>query len=420
MYFWIMVLPTVTFQALMFTLIGCGLFVEVSEHSGAMHTLIELFLFVYNALTVLINAVFVVVTIWTWKTVHDNINVRGELIGQTVVLGMTYLIAGVIHLCDVLWDDGNVTLSDDGEEQYDEAFNIGYFINFIVGCLCSIIIGTQYVRFTDKKKEKQTSTIESARRQHKDSPRTIIAGEMAKDRTKIDFRSVIPMSSGLDAFMNYLAKENEQNYLIVKWLTLYQCIQLAICLHYFHQLAMELTQYMEKLCLHFDLTGSHPDLLESVRQELLHFPDTVPNSTLIHSPIPSLRTTFIHIFDKYIGDQATWKVRLQSDTQEQLLKYYRRFDDQKKHTIYPHRTHHVASISDVDSLHGISPSLRQAPSEVRNKTMLKSLVDAVIFLKQELTKHLDVSFQSFRETAVKCTCLDHIILPYPILCAICY
>ena len=72
-----MLIPTVTFLALMLTLIGCGFFVEGNEHSEPMHLLVEFFLFIYFAFTALLNGVFIVVTIRTWRTVYDNIHVRG-------------------------------------------------------------------------------------------------------------------------------------------------------------------------------------------------------------------------------------------------------------------------------------------------------------------------------------------------------
>ena len=203
--------PTISFQALMFMLIGFGVVRELNEHNIAMHLLIELFLLSYGVLAALFNVVFIFVTIRTWTTVRDNIHLRGELLLQTVVLLMTYIIPFVIWLCDVLLEDGNVTLSDDGEELYDQLFNLGYFINATVGSLVSIVISTQYLPFKERQRKRSLA----------DNPLNKLSGHMADatttvSRTQIAFRAMIATTDGAESFMKYLAKENEQNYLIVK------------------------------------------------------------------------------------------------------------------------------------------------------------------------------------------------------------
>ena len=194
--------PTVMFQALMFTLIGFGLFSEGSDHSEAMHLLIESFLIIYFAVTGLLNIVFITVTIGTWKTVHDNIHLREELILQTIVILITYIIFFIIYLCDQF---------DGDREQYDEIFYFGYFLISSLGSLSSIIIGTQFLHFRERQRERQREN------RGKDGRSS---GHIAGDRTQIAFRDVIAMDDGLEVFMRYLAKENEQIYLIVKCLVL--------------------------------------------------------------------------------------------------------------------------------------------------------------------------------------------------------
>ena len=194
----------------MFTFIGCGVVGETNEDNRAMHLLIELFFLSYGILAALLNVAFIVVTIRTWRTVKDNIHVRGELILQTVVLLITYLILLLIWLCDVLLEDDNATLSDDGEELYDQVFNLGYFINSSVGSLVSIIVSTQYLPFREWQKKKSLS-----RRVMEKSGVHIADNSLAMDRTQCAFRAMIATTDGMEAFMKYLSKKNEQNYLIV-------------------------------------------------------------------------------------------------------------------------------------------------------------------------------------------------------------
>lgn len=153
---------------------------------------------------------------------------------------------------------------------------------------------------------------------------------------------------------------------------------------------MELTQYME-LCLHGPLIASHPDLIEDVNRELLNFPRNVPESILIKNS-SSIRTAFIEIFDKYIGEGATWNIRLNSETQEQILELYRRCDAQKIH--YQSPRHSPSSLN-------VLPLSTNTLPPVRRHNTFKSLVDAVNVLMKEIANVLDSSFNVYRKTAVK-------------------
>lgn len=150
----------------------------------------------YLLLALIINAVVVAITIGTWKTVSDNIHVRGELILQTVVLWLTYIIYVVGYVFEITHDDD--------EEQYDQIFWFIYFTNNSVGSFLSIIIGTQYYRF------KKWST------NWNDEARFARHSVRCLDLSEVGFQSVIAMADGLEAFMDYLANQKKQNYLIVK------------------------------------------------------------------------------------------------------------------------------------------------------------------------------------------------------------
>lgn len=215
-YLWIMVIPTFTFLCLMFSLVGYGFFVGINEQGQVKNSLIQFCLVAYDVLTALLNLVFIVVTFRTRKSVRTNIYVRGELIFQTALLLLSYIILLVIFLLDALLDDG--------KEQYDEIFNLGYFINSTICCLCSIIIGTQYLPFKEWRRQRVL-----ARRNLPRIAGQIVAGGIRMNCKEIDFRAVIAMSDGLDAFMRYLAKQNEQNYLIVE---LFNLISLVV--HFSH------------------------------------------------------------------------------------------------------------------------------------------------------------------------------------------
>lgn len=147
----------------------------------------------YILLALIINALVVVVTIRTWHTVYDHIHVRGELILQTAVLWIHYIIALFIYILHWKFEGG--------KEHYDEVFYFAYFTNSSISCLLSIIIGTQWRCFAPRKQ-----LVSSPRR-----------GSVTAD---IAFQAVVASDRGLEVFMDHLAKRNEQNYLIVKGVAL--------------------------------------------------------------------------------------------------------------------------------------------------------------------------------------------------------
>lgn len=146
---------------------------------------------------------------------------------------------------------------------------------------------------------------------------------------------------------------------------------------------MELTQYMNKLC-------------GDLNEELLEFPETVPESSLI-AQSPSIRTAFIEICDKYLGSRSTWTIYLDYGVEDQILQYYRRLDQQKKHSILrpvqPHRDHVPSSSNPVLST--------DDHSNHSKRTMYKSLMDAANRVMKEVIKELEISFDFYRNTAVK-------------------
>lgn len=196
-YLWFMLLPYGGFLALMPPFIKFHVFDEKE-----MYIVTAVLLLLIVAFT---HVIILVVTIRTWNTVHDLIHVRGELILQTAVSWLSYFIYLSIHLCDV------TNLFDDGDELYDSVWYLGYFANDSIGALLVIIIGTQYLPFRMWQKGGQCCTC-----LHRKAKRTVSDCGMFVEQTFIDFQSVITMCGGLQAFMDHLAKVNQQNCLIVE------------------------------------------------------------------------------------------------------------------------------------------------------------------------------------------------------------
>lgn len=157
---------------------------------------------------------------------------------------------------------------------------------------------------------------------------------------------------------------------------------------------------MTHLCLHADIVAFHPDLIKDVDREQLHFPQNVPESTLIRTA-RSTRAAFIEIFHKYIGSRATWKVRLDSEIQEEILQSYRRLDSQKRRSFFASPRGHFASSSLPLELGEASKAINAMRGPHCRRTMLKSLVDTANRIMKEVIKRLEASFEVYRETAVK-------------------
>ena len=156
---------------------------------------------------------------------------------------------------------------------------------------------------------------------------------------------------------------------------------------------MELTQYMTNLCLHT------PDLMDSMNQQMLDLPQNVPISNILRNS-SSIRRAFIEIFDKYIGARATWEVRLGSESEDKILRYYRRLDYQKRNSVLQHHRRAVHAPS-ASSMQLELPPLTASNSAGQRKNIVKSLIDAVNLLMKEVSGILEASFKKFRETAVK-------------------
>lgn len=166
----------------------------------------------YHFLALIINAVVIAVTIRTWNTVCDNIYIRSELIFQTSVLWMSYIIALFIYFCDVMLDG-------DRDPQYDQVFYLGYFTNSSISSFLSIVIGAQWHSFTPRQQpvfRLTTERVDSLSLDNNDSG-IEVASSQTSDISDIAFQAVVATGGGLEAFMAYLAKRNEQNYLIVKY-----------------------------------------------------------------------------------------------------------------------------------------------------------------------------------------------------------
>lgn len=201
-YLWIMLIPFGVFVLIMYTFLAFEIFVD--EHHEVMGTLI-LFIYIYHLVALIMNAVVMVVTIRTWNTVHDNIHVRTELILQTAVLWLSYIIFLSIYLCDPVFESS--------KERYDSVYYFGYFTEHSISAFLSILIGTLYLPFRMWQKQQTQRSPRPTGLQRTDS---VSQSESFVDPTTMDFQSVITIGNGLQSFMNHLAKEKGEIYLIVK------------------------------------------------------------------------------------------------------------------------------------------------------------------------------------------------------------
>ena len=222
-YLYMLIIPGTLFPVFMFSLIAFGVGASAhndDEQAGPASFLLLGLVFLYTIFLDMILISVIVVTVWTWSKIHDNIHVRGELILQGFMLWVMHFIQVLLYF----WDEG-----DGGYEQYDQIIYFGYFVTVSIGCFISIIIGTQYVRFRVVRKERmklvKTPSIlrmgtrsMNRKKSLRDSLRKRQTSLALKDfdRSQIDFQALIATNHGLQAFMAHLAKGAELNYLVVK------------------------------------------------------------------------------------------------------------------------------------------------------------------------------------------------------------
>lgn len=114
--------------------------------------------------------------------------------------------------------------------------------------------------------------------------------------------------------------------------------------------------------------GSQRSLIKITSRELPQFALKQQHSDLQHLSIIS---EFIRIFDEYIDDVTKWTFCLSNDTQEHLLRSYRRLKE-----------------------------LNQDNDSIVSTNVLAMLDDVLDSLMDELLHHLEDSFVSFRQTKV--------------------
>lgn len=97
---------------------------------------------------------------------------------------------------------------------------------------------------------------------------------------------------------------------------------IGIYLFFSTQFAMEVTQYLTKLC-DTEEVAIFQDRINRIKEKQLHFPEnTIPDSTIV-SKLQS-RAGFIAIYDKYLNKGAEWEVPLKAGTLNAKLNLYRR------------------------------------------------------------------------------------------------
>lgn len=222
-YLWILLVPFAFFLAVASTFLALD--VGLDEHDEVISSVIVCVI-TYHVLTLIMNAVVVVVTIHTRKTVYDNIHVRGELILQTAVLWISYTIYFSIYLCDAL------NFFDADNEEYTSVFYLAFFVEHSLFTLLSIIIGTQYVSWNkmwQKQKRQDCSIPHLPRNVSKERTHSVSMSDvdmtsvmsvsntiLSMEFNLVDLQSVITMGDGLQEFMAHLAKGNQLYDLIVK------------------------------------------------------------------------------------------------------------------------------------------------------------------------------------------------------------
>ena len=164
-----------------------------------------------------------------------------------------------------------------------------------------------------------------------------------------------------------------------------------------------------------NLMNTFPNLIKDLTLKLLHFPvGVVPASAIVRDC--SIRSAFIRIFNKYIGDGTEWKVQLSSETREETLNSYRRLvmlktsilsDDE--HIISSFDTNQIPTaltdptLDDDAELPTTLPRLRGRSMQM-TFTILTLLVGAVDHLMNEVVDYLDSLFDGYRETEVTKIC----------------
>ena len=160
--------------------------------------------------------------------------------------------------------------------------------------------------------------------------------------------------------------------------------------------------YINRLRYDQDLMKTHPKLTDRLSQKLLKFPlQMMPESAIVRNH--SVRSAFIAIFEKYIGDEADWEVHIKPETREQIITSYRRLRNLKASTFTCdfNLDNLDADVADDALPLGITGLAgNDSPNHVMTKTMLPMIVSAVDYLMTEVVNQLDDAFNIYRETEV--------------------
>ena len=162
----------------------------------------------------MLSSVFVIIfiTISSFRTLHDNIHLRGEILWGSVLLLVYMFIGFVVQIID------GVQYSVENE-RYQQIFFFVMMVTASVIYFALIVVSTQYVRYWENwiAKGKSEFGIEP------EVPKTFelqrsptVANEMSSLWRQIDLQAFLSTKSGLIAFLTHLGKEYDLFTLMVK------------------------------------------------------------------------------------------------------------------------------------------------------------------------------------------------------------
>ena len=334
MFLYFLFLPNCAMSFMLFMLIV--LQIGVDQTNDSMWPCIPLIL--YGLFVGFLMIAMAIYTIKTWKRVHDNIYVRGELVCQEIILS-----TGLLTLC-IIYNIDRHELSPENE-RFDSLYYFGYFLVLTVMAFTSLIVSTQWLPMQPRRKE---------------MVQELMHFQQGEEFRNIDFYSMISAPDAFDILLQHLHKENLINHFAVQCLFRVQLIRVTMdvlhvsprtdCIRTFviyilykspmvdcAQFAVEVIYCIASL-LH---ENYHlPNLEQCYRNGLMNkvtkytgFCTKVPRPDVIFNSEATPRRMFIALYEKY-------------ELSPTLRAKYLRYKEREKQE----RRHHTARHSDTIDL----------------------------------------------------------------------
>ena len=161
-------------------------------------------------------AILIYIIIHFWRNVYDNIYLRGEILIGCIVLCMTVFVETVIQCIDMYGYNAQ-------NEQYQQVYNFCFFVISTFACFALIIVSTQFVRIKVSQNQKIANELLLKNDQMIDNQLGGIVDDDDNERwisqNEVNFETLIFTPDGLIAFLDYLGREYQLNYLVVCKLT---------------------------------------------------------------------------------------------------------------------------------------------------------------------------------------------------------